>query len=259
VCCFLHIQTFLCLAQNKTENGFKNGLWEIYKNNGQTKVRCYYLRDTLHGEYMEFSTLTGRKSLEANYHEGVLNGVFRTYWESGEIWNEGFYQNGKLNGRFKFYERNGHLIYYLHYKNGMLDGLCESYYWSGNLEQQFWYKKGFRTDTSIWFDPKSKYSCITIRDKEQIPIVFHLRTINRKPICSWNMRDLLSDAIDAYQVNVIYKKSFLSKEMKMIGWKYIHKKKKEVIDIYYLSQCKKGDKKKKDGALPRSRDSSIKL
>jgi MORN repeat variant len=133
VCCFLHIQTFVCLAQNKTENGFKNGLWETYKNNGQTKVRCYYLRDTLHGEYMEFSTLTGRKSLEANYHEGVLNGVFRTYWESGEIWNEGFYQNGRLNGRFKFYERNGHLIYYLHYKNGMLDGLCESYYWNNNF------------------------------------------------------------------------------------------------------------------------------
>lgn len=226
-------------SQNKIENGFKEGYWETYEDNGQVIVQCNYLHDTLHGELTKLNKLTGKFFYYANYCKGQLHGLFKYYWANGKIEREGYFYKGVIDSISKSYDLNGHLMYCTTYRKGMPIGLFESYYWSGKVEYQFWYKDGIRSDTSIWYDSKGKYSCMIIKDASQYPKVFHLKRPNGELKCSLDVSKLLSDTINSYHVYSIYKRRFLSKENLWVGWRYKHINKEETLDIYFNSFCNK--------------------
>lgn len=70
---------------------------------------------------------------EENYENGLLNGISKTYYRSGEVTEILFYKNGKLEGNIKRFSDEGILLDDLIYKNGKLNGLAKYYNTNGKL------------------------------------------------------------------------------------------------------------------------------
>jgi len=70
---------------------------------------------------------------EENYENGLLNGVSKTFYRSGEITEILQYKKGKLHGNIKRFADNGVLIDDLNYSNGNLNGPAKYYDIKGEL------------------------------------------------------------------------------------------------------------------------------
>ena len=66
------------------ENGFKNGHWMQFFNNGQTKLTATYTNDQLEGAFTVFSPV-GRKDIEGAYRHGARDGEWKLYDEHGKL------------------------------------------------------------------------------------------------------------------------------------------------------------------------------
>jgi antitoxin component YwqK of YwqJK toxin-antitoxin module len=71
--------------------------------------------------------------IEENYVNGVLDGVFKSYYKTGKITEILNYKAGKLNGNTKRFADNGVLLDDLNYKNGKLEGAAKYYNINGKL------------------------------------------------------------------------------------------------------------------------------
>jgi antitoxin component YwqK of YwqJK toxin-antitoxin module len=74
------------------------------------------------------------------------SGAYRKSFKEGL--DEGNYKDGKLYGLWKSYWNNGELYYSCYFKDGKLDGLFESFYENGQLEYKECYKNGEKVDMS---------------------------------------------------------------------------------------------------------------
>ena len=70
----------------------------------------------------------------ANYKDGKLDGEFKHFQDTGEIWSHAHYKNGELHGTRKFYYRSGSLDTEQQWENGLLVGSVKSYYENGKLK-----------------------------------------------------------------------------------------------------------------------------
>ena len=65
---------------------------------------------------------------------GVREGVYRSYYENGQQWEEVNYINGVREGFYKSYYSNGQLWEQVNYINGEREGVFTSYNRNGELE-----------------------------------------------------------------------------------------------------------------------------
>lgn len=84
----------------------------------------------------------GKKAVEAPYKNGKLDGVFRSYYENGKLWQTIGYLEGVEEGVSTTYFENGSKKSKEVYRNGILNGTSEEYYENGNLRRKLPYVKG---------------------------------------------------------------------------------------------------------------------
>lgn len=75
----------------------------------------------------------GVKSLEGPLLNGERNGLWKSWYEDGSLWSEGFFENGKREGKSVVYYPNGHKMLEGQYVNNQRTGLWRSWDEDGNL------------------------------------------------------------------------------------------------------------------------------
>ena len=73
---------------------------------------------------------------------GQLDGIYREYYENGQLKLECTYKNGQLEGIAKEYYKNNQLSCEYNFRDGKLDGLCKEYYESGKIKEEYYCKNG---------------------------------------------------------------------------------------------------------------------
>ena len=90
--------------------------------------------------YKKFSTkkFTGKVIGQIQYTvvDGLREGEYTAFLESGALYQKGSYQNGKKSGRWETYFNNGQLMYFVNYRNGLLEGPVEHYYRNGQIQMK---------------------------------------------------------------------------------------------------------------------------
>lgn len=85
---------------------------------------------------------------EENYANGKLNGVYKTFYPSGEPTEITHYKNGLLDGNYKKYSIKGLLYNDFNYENGKLNGMAIYYSRStGDLIKKGPFKDDLRVGT----------------------------------------------------------------------------------------------------------------
>jgi len=119
---------------------------------------------------------------DGNVINGQANGIWRTYYESGNIFVSANYMQGYLNGKAYFYYntnketklaeidykmdqidgyyieyyRNGNMKSKIEYSDGQRHGECQYFHENGNLRLSSKYKKGKRTGKSTVYNEQGK-------------------------------------------------------------------------------------------------------
>lgn len=60
-------------------------------------------------------------------HNGIKDGMYKTYYDNGQLKVKTSYNNDLINGPYELYSENGHLIEKRYYVNGKIDGKSEIY------------------------------------------------------------------------------------------------------------------------------------
>lgn len=143
---------------------YKNGIKELYYNNGRLKSRIKYTNchldfslgglsvtvneklGNITGEYITYYE-NGNIEEKGSFDNGLKKGKWITYYENGQINKKDSYnENGKLTGPFEYYFENGQTFQKGNYHNGNLDGWWEQHYRGGvprEIEYKTLYKDGF--------------------------------------------------------------------------------------------------------------------
>ena len=151
---------------NTNEDGFKEGLWVVPKEDEWIKEEiCFFENDKLNGKFAEiyknneiaeigtykegirdgkaFSYYDETLNLEEEkvYKNGVLDGKYKNFLYTGELSCEGNLKNGKFDGTLKTYHstEDGKLFLWqmMEFKDGLANGPAVNYFPSGQIEERF--------------------------------------------------------------------------------------------------------------------------
>jgi uncharacterized protein len=109
---------------------------------GDTKLTCYFQN--------------GKKSFEATYTNGDLNGKRVIYNSNGKIMDESEFYYGFHHGPSKEYYSNGNVKLVENYYYSSLDGKTESYYENGKKRFEKSFKKGQEHGWFKYYDNTGK-------------------------------------------------------------------------------------------------------
>jgi antitoxin component YwqK of YwqJK toxin-antitoxin module len=154
--------------QGILQGRYKNGVKELFYNNGQIKSKIKYsnwhlnfnitgnlgfsYNDNMGKIIGEYSTYyeNGNLNEKGTYNNGLKIGNWITYHENGQIKKkESYNENGKLNGPFEYFFEDGQTFQKGNYHNGSLDGWWEQHYRGGvprEIEYKTLYKDGVVID-----------------------------------------------------------------------------------------------------------------
>lgn len=122
--------------------GDKQGAWENYVD-GLISERYVYKDNTYHGIHEKYEGPEYSKTLEANYNNGVLDGLYKTwYTHNGAKEFIGQYSNDKKTGTWEQYYFNGQLMSEGSYEEGLETGTWEYYYENGQIKARGAYAAG---------------------------------------------------------------------------------------------------------------------
>ncbi len=127
-----HTQMFdgggLLTGEGKYVNEKKDSLWKFYSRDG----KLLSIENYSNGEIAE----------EKNWKNGVLEGVCKKYFESGQLKYQGAYVNNKVEGKAIFYHPSGKMSIEGVYKNDLKEGPWKYYKEDGTLERTDEYVNG---------------------------------------------------------------------------------------------------------------------
>ncbi len=86
---------------------------------------------------------------EINYQEGKVNGIHKTYYESGRLYAEGNVVNDGQDGEWKWYYENGTLQTHVNFKHDKKEGVQAFYGASGTKTKEEVYKNGKLVDEKL--------------------------------------------------------------------------------------------------------------
>lgn len=93
-------------------------------------------------EWLEKANTEGR--ITARYQvdkkSGLRMGIYRSFYEDGQVFEESMYVNDTIEGVRKLYHPNGKLMIEEHYTNGLFEGPYRSWYPDGTLESEGQYE-----------------------------------------------------------------------------------------------------------------------
>ncbi len=121
-------------------NGFKNGSWTTYYDNGEPHMITGYINgdrngvslefdkngrlskvsnfanDQLYGYYKEMVSYIPQK--EAHYKNGEYHGLYTEYNEFGKKFRDIEFVDGKQHGKMRYYDDNNNVTTVFKYENG---------------------------------------------------------------------------------------------------------------------------------------------
>jgi antitoxin component YwqK of YwqJK toxin-antitoxin module len=89
---------------------------------------------------------------EMHFQQGILNGVWISYYENGNIARKGEYLNGMFHGKWESWSETGLKLYEVNYENDSLSGKYITWYKSGKLKEKGEYSANIRTGIWIYND-----------------------------------------------------------------------------------------------------------
>ncbi len=125
------------------KEGRQMGNWKYWFSNGQMRIECSKVRDTLDGTYAEWYSNgqklkegvlkmgknigvwtswyeNGKQGLKSNYdQDGTRDGLQTDWYNSGKMALEETYKNGIKEGGFRSWDTKGHLVVSRVFKNGV--------------------------------------------------------------------------------------------------------------------------------------------
>ncbi len=121
-------------------------------------LSCLYSQQQMSSEGTVFGTLNNNTEIRIikEYYDdhnisikiertvkGNMNhGIYRDYYENGQIRTDATYKNGALDGSYTFYHENGEIYVQVNYRKGDLDGLITFYKPNGKVLEKVLYKDG---------------------------------------------------------------------------------------------------------------------
>ena len=102
---------------------------------------------------------TARLNFEGTISDERPQGIWRTYYVSGNLMATGNYDNGRLNGTFYFYRDAYHQTQALaevNYKNNVLNGNFKEYYADGTIKSDITYENGKKNGMAYYYRPNGK-------------------------------------------------------------------------------------------------------
>lgn len=101
------------------EAGYKQGLWEIYYNDGKKEKYGFTRNGKDDGIYREYYP-NGQLKYEYRYDLGKKVGIWRSWYEDGTNYTERHFENDRLNGKVLVWDESGKLAKEYDYVNGRL-------------------------------------------------------------------------------------------------------------------------------------------
>jgi antitoxin component YwqK of YwqJK toxin-antitoxin module len=103
----------------------------LYYENGKKEIEENYINGVMEGEYKSYY-LNGEENVVAQFKNGVMTGMVKRYFESGTLMEEVTFEENEENGPFKEYYENGQIQWEGNYLNGDNEfGLLTHYNESG--------------------------------------------------------------------------------------------------------------------------------
>ncbi|MFH0895832.1 MAG: hypothetical protein V2A54_15460 [Bacteroidota bacterium] len=132
----------------------KHDIKTDYYRNGNIKIVGSYLNNVPDGLRRDYS-IDGKVTSSTMFKEGVIiaegvvdnagfrQGLFKEFYETGELLAEGYYKDNKRVGEWKYYHKNGKTEQVGKYGNAEKpQGLWKWYYPSGNLRREESFERG---------------------------------------------------------------------------------------------------------------------
>ncbi|MBG0859719.1 MAG: hypothetical protein IQL11_09465, partial [Bacteroidales bacterium] len=89
---------------------------------------------------------SGRLLKEVTFKNGVRQGLTKTYYAGGQLYQTFWYENGLRQDSGRWYQQDGgQLFRSTPYKNDTIDGIAIQYYRTGQIRAKIGYEKGLRT------------------------------------------------------------------------------------------------------------------
>lgn len=134
------------------KNDEPTGLWILFED-GHKENEIMYKNGKWHGIYKSFYD-TGELNVIASYKQGKLHGQYITYAKRGWVFSYREYKNGESHGKYMLYlpdKKEPNVIQLVtkgHYKNGKKTGKWMDYSVDGGVfEYAVIYKEGVAIDT----------------------------------------------------------------------------------------------------------------
>ena len=123
----------------------------IYQHNADTTLTKLYNKnnETLNGKYRiihEDSVVT-----YVNFKSGLWDGLYKTYYKTGELYAVIPFENGIKKGSGIWYFKNGNRNREISYLNRQQHGVCKWYYENGNLLKECEYINDKENGKCIWY------------------------------------------------------------------------------------------------------------
>ncbi|MEN0006784.1 MAG: hypothetical protein AAF798_21700 [Bacteroidota bacterium] len=99
------------------DNGVYTGVYMEFNERGQLELLANYQNNKLNGTWGKYSF--GRPQEEASYKNGKLDGTYNKYFErDGKLQTSIEYKDGVQDGYYRFYDDSGNVKLEYLYKNG---------------------------------------------------------------------------------------------------------------------------------------------
>lgn len=127
------------------------------KNTDGVIVEEYSIRRTdsvKTGIYKQFYD-SGELYETGNYKEGILEGIRKLYYISGNLKTEETYKSGHFDGLWKGYYENGNLKLEGYYVNNSMEGEWKGYYENGELKEVVTFSNNLENGPFIEYYPNA--------------------------------------------------------------------------------------------------------
>jgi antitoxin component YwqK of YwqJK toxin-antitoxin module len=101
----------------------------------------------------------GQVKQEQNFKDGEADGLWKDFYENGKLMREANYKNGEDNGLHRSWLENGKLNSEENYKDDLFDGLQKYYYPNGRLQIEQNWEDGIYINSKCWDEESNKIDC----------------------------------------------------------------------------------------------------
>lgn len=91
------------------------------------------------GKVIVFYKFSQNKKEEYTLVNGIKNGLYQSYYKSGQLFEEYNCLDGKMHGVYQMWHKNGQKAVERMYNAGKATGLYREYYWDGQLCREYNY------------------------------------------------------------------------------------------------------------------------